>query len=54
MPSFDDEVKTVTVGLDGTCMLMSKDGYRQAIVGTVGLYNDDGERLHTIYAAGNP
>lgn len=54
IPSFDEEVKTVTLGIDGTCMLMSKDGYRQAMVGTVGLYDSDGERLHTIYAAANP
>lgn len=54
IPSFDKEVKTVTLGIDGTCMLISEDGHRQAMVGTVGLYDGDGERLHTIYAAAKP
>lgn len=54
IPSFEKEVETVTFGIDGTCMLMSEDGYRQAMVGTVGLYDNEGERLHTIYAAAKP
>ena len=54
IPSIDKEVKTVTVGLDGTCMLTVEDGYRQAMVGTIGLYDDEGTRLHTIYAAARP
>ena len=45
---------TITVGLDGTCMLMCEDGWREAMVGTLGLYNKDGERLHTVYTAATP
>jgi hypothetical protein len=54
LPSFDKEIRTVTVGLDGTCMLTVGNGYRQAMVGTVGLYDEEGTRLHTIYAAARP
>ena len=54
IPSVEKEVKTVTLGIDGTCMLTVEDGYRQAMVGTIGLYDCEGERLHTIYAAARP
>jgi hypothetical protein len=47
-------VHSIGVGLDGTCMLLVEEGYRQAMVGTVSLYDGDGERLHTIYVAATP
>jgi hypothetical protein len=54
LPRFEEPVATVTVGLDGTCMLMGKETWREAMVGTLGLYNAAGERLHTVYAAATP
>ena len=54
LPAFDEPVATVTVGLDGTCMLMCDDGWREAMVGTLGFDNKDGERLHTVYTAATP
>ena len=54
LPSFDSEVTTVTIGVDGTGMLMCDDGARQAMVGTLGLYNAEGTRLHTTYIAARP
>jgi len=53
-PPLEQPVATVGIGLDGTCMLMVQDGYRQAMVGTVSLYAKDGDRLHTIYVAATP
>jgi hypothetical protein len=48
-------VKTVSVGVDGTCMLMCKEeGWREVMVGTIALYDGDGERLHTTYVAAAP
>jgi hypothetical protein len=41
-------VKTVGIGVDGTCMLLCKEGYRDTMVGTISLYDDEGERQHTI------
>jgi len=35
-------------------MLMCKDGYREAMVGTICLYDTDGERQHTIYLGATP
>jgi hypothetical protein len=54
LPLFDEPVATVTVGLDGTCMLMCENGWREAMVGTFGFYNKEGERLHTVYTAATP
>lgn len=48
-------VGTVSLGIDGTCMLMCRDeGWREVMVGTIALYDDDGERLHTTYIAAAP
>lgn len=54
LPDFDEPVATVTVGLDGTCMLMCEGGWREAMVGTFGFYNKEGKRLHTVYTAATP
>jgi hypothetical protein len=54
LPEFDEPVATVTVGLDGTCMLMGKETWREAMVGTLGFYNKAGERLYTVYTAATP
>lgn len=47
-------VSTISIGLDGTCMFLCKDGYRQAMVGTLTLYDKEGGRLHTTYVASEP
>lgn len=47
-------IKTVSIGMDGTCMLMCEGSYRQAMVGTIALYDTDGERQHTTYIAAVP
>lgn len=54
LPEMDKAVKTITVGLDGTCMLMLDEGYREAMAGTLGFYDRDGERMHTIYIGAGP
>jgi hypothetical protein len=48
------DVSSIGVSLDGTCMLLSDDGWRQAMVGSISLYDKDGERLHTTYLAHAP
>jgi hypothetical protein len=53
-PELDASVRTIAAGLDGTCLLLVRDGHRQAMVGTVSLYDRDGERLHTVYVAAAP
>lgn len=48
------EVRTVAVGVDGACMFYCEEGWRQAMVGTIALYDQEGQRLHTVYLAAPP
>jgi hypothetical protein len=50
----DVEIKSVAIGLDGTCMLLCDTGWREAMVGTVSLYDAEGSRQHTIYIGATP
>jgi len=53
-PKQSKAVNAVSIGLDGTCMYLRDDGFREAMVGTVALYDKQGERLHTTYIAAPP
>jgi hypothetical protein len=53
-PKLEHPVSTITLGLDGTCLLMCEDGWRETMVGTIGFYDQAGERQHTIYRAATP
>jgi hypothetical protein len=53
-PKLDKPVASVAIGMDGTCMLLCEDGYREAMTGTLSLYDHAGERQHTIYLAATP
>lgn len=46
--------KQISTSLDGTCMLMSESGWREAMAGSISLYDADGERQHTIYVGAAP
>ena len=54
LPEFDRSVASVGIGLDGTCMLMHNDGWREAMCGSIAFYDNQCERLHTIYCAASP
>lgn len=54
LPELPLPVHSISIGLDATCILMAEGDYRQAEVGTISLYDRDGERLHTIYAGATP
>ena len=54
LPELDRPVTSVGIGLDGTCILMHNDGWRQAMSGSIAFYDNQGERLHTIYCAATP
>ena len=54
LPEFEQPVHSVTIGLDGTCMLMQEDGWREAMCGSIAFYDNQGERLHTIYCSATP
>ena len=53
-PELTETVKTLSVGLDGTMLLMVDGSYREVMVGTLACYNREGERLFTQYTAAPP
>lgn len=53
-PVSPDIVSVISLGLDGTCMYMSEDGWRQAMVGTIAFYGEENNRLNTIYLSAPP
>lgn len=53
-PKLSMPVATVSIGVDGTCLLLCDGGFRQAMVGTISLYDAEGERQYTTYVAASP
>ncbi len=53
-PELSKPVESISVGIDGTCMLLIEEGWREAMVGTLGLYDREGNRLHTILIGATP
>lgn len=53
-PKMEVEIASVAIGLDGTYMLLCDTGWREAMVGTLSLYNALGERQHTICIGATP
>lgn len=54
LPDMPKAVGSISVGLDGTCLNMMDDGWREAMCGTIAFFDRQGERMHTIYTAAAP
>jgi len=54
LPAIDEPINTLVFSLDGAYLLMAQEGYREAMVGNISLYNSEGERQHTIYFGAAP
>ena len=54
IPDLPRAVNSIAVGIDGTCLNMMEDGWREAMCGTIAFFDKKGERLHTIYSASSP
>jgi len=54
VPIESEDVASIGISLDGTCMFIVGDGYRIAMVGSISLYDKEGERLYTHYTAAAP
>lgn len=54
LPQINEEIVTVGIGMDGTCSYVGNDGWRETMVGTISLYDKEGNRLHTIYVSEAP
>jgi hypothetical protein len=53
-PQLDEVIETVSLSLDGAMLLMKDDGWREAMVGSISLYDTAGERKHSIYIGAAP
>ena len=54
LPKFEEPPATVAISLDGTCLHLCEDGWRETMVGTLAFYDRRGERLHTVYLGATP
>lgn len=54
LPEMPKAVGSISVGLDGTCLNMIEDGWREAMCGTISFFDRQGDRMHTIYTAASP
>jgi hypothetical protein len=54
LPKFEEAPATVAISLDGTCLHLREDGWRETMVGTLAFYDREGERLHTVYLGATP
>jgi len=54
LPELEGSVTTVVCRLDGADWLTANDGWREAMVGTLSLYDAKGERRHTTYWGAAP
>ena len=54
LPADIEPPAQIAISLDGTCMLMVNDGWREAMTGTISLYDAAGKRMHTIYIGATP
>jgi hypothetical protein len=54
LPVIDTPITTLVFSLDGAYLLMANEGYREAMVGNISLYDSEGERQHTLYFGAAP
>ena len=53
-PDLNETITSVAISLDGAFVLMREEGYREAMVGAISLYDIKGERQHSIYIGEAP
>jgi len=54
LPNFEQPTASIAISLDGTCMHLRKEGWREAMAGTISFYDAKGDRQHTIYLGATP
>ena len=54
LPTMPQVVSHIAIGRDGAMMPIRGEGYREAMNGTIALYNPATERMHTIYVSCAP
>ena len=54
LPKPESPVASIGIGIDGTYVRIKEEGWREAMTGTIALYDKNGNRLHTAYIAASP
>jgi hypothetical protein len=54
IPSLNEAITTIVVSLVGAYVSMRDEGYREAMVGNISLYDVNGTRQHTVYIGEAP
>ncbi len=54
IPNINDPVSTIGLSMDGASVLILKEGYREVMTGAISLYNNEGDRAHSMYYAVEP
>ncbi len=54
LPTLEEPITTIVFSLDGAYLLMANEGYREAMVGNISLYDREGARQHTVYFGAAP
>lgn len=54
IPALGKAVKTVGISRDGTTIPIKGEGYKETMVGTISLHDEEGQRMHTIYIGCSP
>ncbi len=53
-PALTEPVSTIGISLDGAYVLMHDTGYREAMVGSISLFDKNGDRQHSTYIGAAP
>lgn len=54
IPEIENKITSVGISLDGAHVGMKNEGYRETMAGTISLYDEKGDRYHTIYIGASP
>lgn len=54
LPNFQAPPAAIALSLDGTCLHLRHEGWREAMTGTISFYDARGNRQHTIYLGATP
>ena len=54
MPPIAAEITAVGIGMDGACLLLCEGQWREAMTGSISLYDRHGQRQHSIYIGAAP
>ena len=54
LPTDLGNIETIVMSMDGAMLLTREDGYREAMVASISLYDELGDRKHSIYFGASP